>query len=176
MPAFASWEDVQARLGVPVEPEERSRATTLLELASDAIRTVARQRIDRASSSYTCAPAGSRILLPERPVVSIESVTDDSDIPYDGWSLDGDYLTDVAFAGRVTIEYTHGFDPVPLTIVGVCLEVVTRVWVNPGSVAAESYGSERVNYANTTGIVLTPAERQLVRETVRRGSQSVDIR
>lgn len=172
MAAFATHSELATRLGVELTTDEQSRATMLLGLASDVIRRAARQRIGRETSTIAVSTVGSRVLLPERPAVSIGAVSPDPG----GWSLDGDYLTGLPIGGTYSITYDHGYDPVPDTIKAVCLEVVVRVWVNPGNVAQESYGSERVTYGATSGLVLTDEERRAVRDVVRRGSQAIDVR
>lgn len=173
MAAFATHSDLATRLGETLTEDEQTRATALLTLASDVIRQAARQTIDQATSTITVRAVG-RVLLPQRPVVSIDSVlVDGSSV---GWTLDGDYLEGPWVGKTVEITYTHGFGTVPDAIKAVCVEVVTRVWVNPGKASQEAYGSERVSHGGTSGLVLTAEERKLVRETVRRGSQAVDIR
>lgn len=174
MAAFATHADLAARLGVTLSAGEQTRATTLLGLASDVIRRAARQNIDLATSTITVRGASGRVLLPQRPVISVASVSADSTTQE--FTIDGDYLTGYWGGQDIEIEYTHGFDPVPDAIKAVCLEVVTRVWVNPGNADQEAYGSERVSHGASTGLVLTDEERRAVRDVIRRGSQSVDIR
>jgi hypothetical protein len=173
--AFATHTDLAARLGVTLTADEQSRATTLLGLASDVIRRAARQNIDRATSTIKVISAADRVLLPQRPVISIDSVTRDGSAFVDHM-LDGDYLAGSWSGGTIQITYTHGYDPVPDAIKAICLEVVTRVWVNPGKADQEAYGSERVSHGANVGLVLTDEERKAVRDVVRRGSQSVDVR
>lgn len=170
MAAFATHSDLASRLGVTFASDEETRATGLLGLASDVIRRAARQQIDQGTSTVTVRGAAGRILLPERPVISINDVT-----PAGGWKLDGDYLVG-SWSGDVEVTYTHGFETIPDTIKAICLECVTRVWVNPGNASQEAYGSERVTHGASSGLILTPEERRAVRDVVRRGSQMVDIR
>lgn len=173
MAAFATHADLAVRLGETLTEAEQTRATALLGLASDVIRQAARQRIDRETSTIIVNAVG-RVLLPQRPVISIDSVEAEGSTL--DWDLDGDYLSGPWVGRTIEVTYTHGFDPVPDAIKAVCLEVVTRVWVNPGSASQEAYGSERVSHGAAIGLMLTAEERRTVRDVVRRGSQSVDIR
>lgn len=165
MTAFATHSDLATRLGIVLSEDEQSRAATLLGLASDMIRRAARQHITRATSTLKLKNAPGRVLLPERPAISLD----------DGpGEIDGDYLTGVS--GNIEFTYTHGFDPIPDAIKAICLEVVVRVWVNPGNTSQEAFGSERTSHGASTGLVLTAEERRAVKDVVRRGSQAVDIR
>lgn len=174
MAAFATSTDLAVRLGVDLTADEKVRADALLGLASDLIRKAARQEIDLKTSTVTFAGNVGRVLLPERPVGEVTSVMVDDD--FAEFTIEGDYLVGPFFGGRISVTYVHGFSPIPDAIKAVCLEVVTRVWVNPGNAAQEAYGSERVSHGATTGLVLTDDERRAVRDVVRRGSQMVDIR
>lgn len=174
MAAFATHSDLATRLGIVLSGAEQTRATALLGLASDVIRRAARQDIDQNTSTITVRGAAGRVLLPQRPVISVDTVTLDGTTQ--DFTLDGDYLAGYWSGQDLEITYTHGFDPVPDAIKAICLEAVTRVWVNPGNAAQEAYGSERVSHGASSGLLLTDEERRAVRDVVRRGSQAVDIR
>lgn len=174
MAAFATHTDLAARLGIDLAEGEQGRADTLLTLASDLIRRAARQDIDQGTTTFKVSGGIGRILFPQRPVVSVASVTVDG-ATLDGWTIDGDYLTGTWSGRELEITYTHGWNPVPDAIKAVCLEIVTRAWVNPGAVSQEGYGSERTSYP-AVGMTLTVDERKTIRDVVRRGSQAVDIR
>lgn len=194
---FATAAELAARLGVSFSAEEETRADSLLTLASGLIQREARQDIGLVEDDVfaTRATREQSILLPERPVVSVSSVTVGGSGVTD-WYLDGDELVrrsgwEVSLNGiegtagwgsrnvPLVVTYTHGYNPVPDAIKAVCLEAVTRVWVNPGSVMSERYGSEQVAYltqGTPTGLLLTPDERRAVKNVVRRGSESVNVR
>lgn len=188
MAAFATHQDLAARLGVTLTPAEQTRATTLLELASGVIQDAAGQRIELVEDD-TLTVRGSRestFLLPGRPVVSVASVAlDGVTLDPADWSLDDDTLVRRAGFGSpreaLVIVYTHGYPPqdVPPVVKGVCLEAVVRAWVNPGSVMTERVGSEQATYAlqgTPRGLLLTDAERRMVRRATRRGARSEALR
>lgn len=171
MEAFATPEDLAVRLGVTLTADEQTRASRLLDLASDMIRRAARQKITAGTSTVTVTPTGGRLLMPERPVAGVTAIS-----PQASFEIDGDYLAGLPVGQTFTLTYSHGWETIPDAIVAICLEVVTRVWVNPGNASQEAYGSERVTHGASTGLVLTDDERRAVRDVVRRGSQAVDIR
>jgi hypothetical protein len=105
----------------------------------------------------------------------------------DDWYLDGDELVRTTAAASSTfphvpasgwglpdeelvIVYTHGYATIPDAIKVIVLEAVVRVWVNPGAVMSERFGSEQSVYATQgtpNGLLLTEAERETVREMFR---------
>ena len=188
MAAFATHQDLAARLGVTLTSDEQTRATALLALASGLIRSVARQRIELVEDdTLTIRGSGeSTYLLPERPVVSVSSVTiNGTAADAATWWLEDDTLVRPGGFGStrwpLVIVYTHGYpaDEIPEAIKAVCLEAVVRVWVNPGSVVSERVGSEQTTYTlqgAPTGLLLTADERRAVRHAVRRGARSEVLR
>lgn len=183
MAEFATAEELAARLDLSLTEAEKARAKSLLALASGLVQQVARQVIERVEDDQLIrrGTPESTIRLPERPVESVSSVTLDGEAlaEDESWYRDGNELTRPAGWGRASealvITYTHGYTVIPDAIKAVVLEAVVRVWVNPGSVSQEGYGSERVAYADA-GLVLTREERRTVRRVVSRGSESVPLR
>lgn len=175
---FASPDELAARLGITMDADEQARATLLLGVATGLIvDAAAGQQIVYVADDVLTMPGTTdeRILLPQRPVVSIASITLDGTALVEGtdWWLDRNTLvripatTIVALTGihnemltyplwsgfgwpaqTLEITYTHGYDPAPLTVKAVCLEACVRVWVNPGSVARETIGAESTVYDN----------------------------
>lgn len=191
---FATPDDLAARLGITLTAEEQTRATALIASASGLIQAEAKQRIERVENDVLTINGTSdeRILLPERPVESVTSITLDGTPLSQGadWFLEGNSIVRVASVwsgvagvpdapfllgssfGRpnqtLTITYTHGFDPIPEVIKAICLEAVVRVWVNPGSVMRERMGSEQTDYHvlagdAPTGLLLSKAEQRMIR-------------
>lgn len=164
---------LEARLGVRFTSEEHVRATVLLGLASGLVRNRARQHLSLvAEESYERrGTPETRIRLPERPVTEITSVAiNDSVIDADEYLLDGDYLERVlgweTENDTITIVYSHGYASLPQVIQTVCLEAVCRVWVNPGNVQSEQYGSESIRYRDVAGLLLTDAEGRAVEQAL----------
>lgn len=186
MAQFATAAELGTRLGVTLTGPEQARAASLLELASGLIQRAARQAIEQVVNDTLIVRASAEptIRLPERPVSAVVALTlDGTQLGEDDWRLDGDELTYRAGWGwplgsAVAVTYDHGYEAIPDAIRAVCLEAVVRVWVNPGSVMTERYGSEAVAYAQEVarGLMLNADERRAVREAVRRGSESLSIR
>lgn len=192
--AFAAASDLASRLGITLTEDEQVRADALLGLATGVIKGEAGQEIERVEDDEITlrGTRERRILLPERPVVSVSSVTiDEVEIASTGWFVDGDHLVrrsswldfmdgldfegwDVA-AAEIAVTYTHGYDPVPGAIKAICLEAAVRAYVNPGSVGQESYGSERTSYP-VQGLTLTSAEKSTIRRTLGRRAGMLALR
>jgi hypothetical protein len=183
--AFVTAADFAQRLGVTLTGAETTDADDLLELASDIIRDETGQTIEAVAADELTRPGtwSNRLRLPERPVTAVNSVTLDAVAlaESDEWYLQGDELVRVAGSwggpeAVLVIDYDHGWATIPGAIRGVCLEMVARVWVNPGSVAQEGYGSEQVTYPSGNGLLLTDAERRTLDRVVRRGSGTITLR
>lgn len=185
MAQFASADDLAAQLGIELTENEESRADALLSLASGLIQDAARQTIELVENETVVMrrARGAVVLLAERPVVSVSSVLAGGDaLAADTYYLDGDCLVrsggtwgdllGVGFSGNdeLVVTYTHGYEEIPETIKGICVAAVVRAWVNPGAVAQEGYGSERVVYP-VQGMLLTAQERRALRKVTGRRSE-----
>ena len=186
MAAFATHQDLAARLGVTLTAEEQARASNLIEMATGLIQAETGQTISYVEND-TLTVRGTRegsYLLPQRPVVSVASVTIDGvAAAADTWWLEDEVLVRRGGFGSgrrpLVIVYSHGYEPVPDAIRAVCLEAVVRAWVNPGSVVSERVGSESTTFlqqGTPTGLLLTDAEKQTVRRVTRRGARSEALR
>lgn len=197
MSDFATADDFAARIGLTLSADEATRVTTLLGMASGLIRDAIGQTVSLVADDTLTMPGtlDDRIALPERPVQSVTSVAID-DVAIDDWYLDGDVIyrkprlvditSDDGFVGSelypvrtfgnpartLTIVYTHGYAPgdVPEVCRSTALEMVARVWVNPGNLVAESIGNVQSTYAQRTGeaprgLALMEVERRDLRRT-----------
>lgn len=186
MAQFATASELADRLGVSLSESEQTRARGLLELASGLIQSEARQTVEYVEDDELTRQGTEEasIRLPQRPVESVSSVTlAGVAIASDDWYVEGDSLVrEVGGWGHpdetLVIVYTHGYETIPEAIKVVCLEAVVRVWVNPGAVMNEGYGSERVSYTPGVprGLLLSEAEKQTIRDQFRRGAGSVQLR
>jgi hypothetical protein len=194
---FATANELAARLGITLAGGETTRANTLLSLASGLIQGETRQQIELVEDDELAVRGlvEGRILLPERPVVSVAAVSLNGEaVPSGGYYLDGDTLVrggggwtawldaQDGIGGRwgsnrtpLTVTYTHGYETIPDAIKAVCIEAAVRAYVNPGSVEQEAYGSERTSYG-AVGLTLTPEERRTVKRAVSRRSESLAVR
>ena len=122
--------------------------------ASARVRAYVRQQINAGTSSIEVrAPI---VLMPERPVRAIVSVTDaDGNVLEEGAHKDyvlrgGGILELPNEGGQVTVEYDHGFTTVPDEIVEVVCGVAARMAGQSDSAAAgviqETGGSESVSF------------------------------
>ena len=183
--ALATAEDLATRLGVALTPEETTRADALLARASGLVQDAAKQEIELVEDDVLTMRGTNeeRLLLPQRPVVSVASVTLDG-VEVGGWYVDGNVLVrdgcdqdgvTLNWWGRgfgsprqeLVVTYSHGFaaDAIPATVQAVVLEAVVRVWVNPGAVVGESHGSEQVQFMNgqPTGLLLMAHEEKALK-------------
>lgn len=177
MTQFATHDDLATRLGLTFTTAMQTRADALLTTASGVIQDIVKQDLSLVTDDTITIPGTTdeRILLPERPVVSVASVELDGTPLVEGssWYLDGDEivripasltlgvggLLDTEFVfplgtgfgweeQTLTIVYTHGYVTVPETVKAICLEMCVRVWVNPGSVARATVGDTATVYDN----------------------------
>lgn len=106
---LASDADVEAVLGRDLTSDEAARAGAILDKASELFRKESGQQFTAGTSEIRLRVRDEdTVLLPQRPVVSVESVTDD----------DGNALEFSLFKQAVTledrtvrwvrVEYTHG--------------------------------------------------------------------
>lgn len=190
MTAFATAADFADLTGLVLTSDEQTRADNLLDRASARIRETVKQNISLVNDDTLIRPGTTdrRILLPERPVVSVASVAIDGQ-PISDWYLVGNELVrrGIAYVDRIldewiydgrygaggfgweqqtlTIVYTHGYadDAIPEICRSIALEMVKRVWVNPGGVIQETVADTQVTYAPYAepprGLALTNTER-----------------
>lgn len=205
--AFATAADLAARLGIVLTSDEQTRATTLLAQASGLIQDVVGQTLALVTNDTLILPGTpeDRIKLPQRPVVSVASVSlgeiplvEGSDWYLEGSTiyriaafynrdfgmLNGPYLLGSTFGTplqTLTIVYTHGYTPaeIPATVKTICLEAVVRCFVNPGAVARETVGNTSTVYDNMrfspSGLILTDDERRTLKRKFGAGALSVSI-
>lgn len=206
--SFATPDDLATRFGITLTDVEVARVSALLADASEIIRDEVGQKIGLVAGDVYTIPGTNdeSIELPEHPVVSVASVTVDGTELVEGtdWYLDGDKVTRLRLTGTalidglpedtfllgtgagfglpdqtVQITYTHGYPETPGLVKGICLEMVSRVWVNPGSVARESVGDTQTVYESSrfspSGLLLTRDEQQALKRFFGVRADSVTI-
>jgi hypothetical protein len=188
--------------GLTLTTDEQTRADALLALASQLIQEETRQTIALVTGDVLSRKGSfsSRIRLKERPVVSVASVVlDGVTMDPTSYYIDRDELVrrnwssaiiDSSF-GRpwagwgfpysdLVITYTHGFAVVPGLVKQICMEMVVRVWANPGSVIQESVAGVQTTYAPYSapprGLLLTAAEKSDLRKRLGRPNGSISLR
>lgn len=189
---LAAQADVEAQLGRPCTPDEVSRVTGLLAVASSLIRSHTRQDFTQQQTVTTLRSVNATVKLPQRPVISVEDL---QAILRDGvlvgmplWYFDGiDTIGGVAVAddvvinlpawyatwwtGSVRVTYTHGYATIPDDVMQVCAGMVYRMFNSPGS-GQVGITSERVyryyeyqlaDGANSGQIVLSASDKVILK-------------
>ncbi|WP_415956430.1 hypothetical protein [Streptomyces sp. 021-4] len=162
LPALATVDQLGAWM--QTEPDELPESAALvLDVASAIVRREARQAFTRGTSSATLHPHGGWVVLPQRPVVSVQEVRAGGQlVPAERWQLVRDRLR-LTDDRPVTVTYTHGYTAVPGDVLAVVLTLAGRVLTNPSDLRQESVGSVSVTYsAETIGASLAPADRDLL--------------
>lgn len=172
MPAFADASVLAEFTGD--ESLDSARGTMLLESASAIIRNHCRQQFDLVEDDEVELRGtwSNRLLLPERPVVSVTSAA------IDGTDVAFHRVRDQLFRGAagawnirtksdrghwggpqalVTVVYTHGFEEIPGAIEAVCLQVAARAAHNPSSYGNVTIGGFRAG-GMSQPLTLTAAE------------------
>ena len=113
MDAFATVDDLAARLNRTFSVEEEAWITTLLEDASTYLRedVIGLQVFPQSSSTFTAWPDGAgEIQLPQQPVITVDAVEQDSEaIEYT--HRDGVIFVDTC--EPVDITFTYGYELAP---------------------------------------------------------------
>lgn len=159
---LASPEDLATRLGVePYAAAERDQVEALLGDASDELRSILGQPINRMTSTVTLyASRHGRVDLPAFPVVSIGSVE------LDGVEVDpGCYrvqdktlhLPMVCRGDEVVVTFTHGWDEIPgelvkwTCVLGAAMKSGVDATGSLGMIAGVGQSSEAIDdYQHTT--------------------------
>ncbi|MEU4005622.1 hypothetical protein AB0F32_24420 [Streptomyces albidoflavus] len=161
LPALATLDELAGWM--QVEPDDLpDSAGMVLDIVSAIVRAEARQTFTRRTSTAVLYPDACRVSLPQRPVVSVESVTDEGGSPL-AYRLRRDviHLDKPAEATRVT--FTHGYSKVPGDVLAVALTAAQRVVSNPRDYRQETVGAISVTYAaETIGASLSQADRDLL--------------
>lgn len=160
---LASKTDVEAALGRTLTPEETAKVGSILDKASELFRIRSGQQFTFGDSLVRLKVNGGSVRLPQRPVVSVSSVTDDDDtgVPFD---LFGSVLTVPRTSDRfVRVQYKHGGD-VP-EVVRLCIAEVAKKVLSIDPKAA----SGLTQFGRTLG----PFSRQYTYATWAQGGQTM---
>lgn len=163
---LAAVTDVAALMPRALTSDETTRAAALLSSASSRIRGITRQDFTQSQTTNVIAPVDNQIILPQRPVISVDSVgrvnaDGTSILPYSVWTWDGaatimlgppsaiinapEVWTDEDWFWRnvsYQIKYTHGYSVIPDDVIDIAASMVMRVLMAPGSpgVVGETIG------------------------------------
>lgn len=109
---LASVTDVESVMGRDLTSDEAARVESVLNKASELFRRESGQQFTAGTSENRLrVRGGDQVFLPQRPVVSVDSVTDDSGDVLEFTSR-GQVVTLTSPKGVswVVVEYTHGGD------------------------------------------------------------------
>lgn len=172
MSNFATVADIEAFLQITITGDavKESAAAQALEWASEVIRLYCRQKIDEVFDDVLTldSSGGTRLFLPELPVLSVEAVVEDGE----ALTIDDDYkLGQWGILHRIganwatgiqiiTITYSHGWYDIPDGIVAVCTRAASRAYQSglksassdgvPG-IASKSLGDFSVSFQSEAG-------------------------
>lgn len=164
MEAFATEAQLQTHL--ELDSIDAVRAELLLANASAAIRAEVGQVLSLVTDDeVTVDPDGGLLLLPEIPVLSVSAVTvDDVALDPTAWHVRRSgvlRVTSVLYpTSTVQVTYTHGLDPLPDALRGLCLQIAGRLYSNPESLTSETVGAWSGSRGPLGGIVLSEDEKR----------------
>jgi hypothetical protein len=197
--AFATTDDLRVELGITTFTEDQeARALRRIDGATGAIQRYTRQTIELTSGDVAILTGSwtPALVLPELPVTAVTSVvidgetlTADTDYQFDGqrtlWR--GDAVHDWSdwpwryprphechWGGpetKITVTYSHGFDPVPPEVVEICVAMALRGWDTPTGATSETIGSWSASYGTSVAggaVSMTREERRILNELRRR--------
>ena len=126
---LASDADVVEQLGRGLTSSEAAKVAAKLKKASELFRKEARQTFTPARSTRRLKVNGGEVRLPESPVTTIHSVTDDDGNAI-AWDHDFGVTLRVPLLSHrfVRVDYSHGDDEVPELVVATVAEVVARTF------------------------------------------------
>lgn len=156
--AFATYTDMQYRLGVTLDVDEQARATQILADATGLVKQAAGQEIELVTDDVLIRRGvdSNRLRLPQRPVVSVSAITSQyygysaQSLAQDQWYLDGDTLVRYGFASwfgpeyELMITYTHGWTTVPIVAKAITLEAALRAWPAQNDVLLTQFEEDRL--------------------------------
>lgn len=193
MASLASVSDVSALLG---ETVDETRCEALLEQASAQFRLMALQDFELQTSSLVLRLVAGHVILPKRPVVSVDDVqvvnTDGTaGFSATGWIFDGISKVSVGDLGwlvngpnilptdTVLVTWTHGFAEVPADVRWSVAQMVARALSSPApaGITQESIGGYQYSLGAYTasGAASMTREEQAVAARYRPRQSSVAV-
>jgi hypothetical protein len=203
---LATVADVQARYPATLSTADQARVQALLGDASSVIRAYTRQQFTSSQTTDRIRPIGSKALLPQRPVVSVDAVAivdvlqanNLLPIPLSAWIWDGgseiwlgqmdvvlNLPEDVLDLYRyntplLQVTYTHGYAAIPDAVVAVTCSMVLRNFDLPGAqgVASQQVGpyGYRLSPTGQDGILALSDSERAALAPYRRQLATVELR
>ena len=164
---LATVDQLAAYLQQPLAANDPS-ATLMLGIASAMVRDELQQDLDYVADDVVLLDPinGAFLTLPQMPVTAVSMVEYwDLALTVPGWTTADpstytvskrlgmlSLLPDLGVLWPTTPEsyrvtYSHGFNPIPNGLVGVCLGVAARTYSTPAGAESERIGGYQVKYA-----------------------------
>jgi len=164
---LATVDQLASFMQLPLASDDPT-ATLLLDIASGMVRDYLKQQLDQATDDVVLLDPinGAYLMLPELPVASVSLVEylDASVSPAVWTTADPSTYTVSARLGMIAgspgcgiywpstpaswrVTYTHGYSPIPSSLVGVVLGVAARAYSSPAGIELERIGGYQVKYA-----------------------------
>jgi hypothetical protein len=150
--SYVTIADYEQWAGV-TDDDDVPRVTVSLEAACDAVRDYIGQTIDLVTDDAMEIPGSGTqfLLLPELPVVSVASITDEDAEAVDDWTLRDSgilYRREGWAHGHIyTVTNTHGWATVPADIKIATFQVASSLASSQsGTIQQESIGGYSVSY------------------------------
>lgn len=182
MDAFATADDLAARLNRVFTEDEEEWVTTLLEDASTYLRSVmGYDYYPQTTSTIEAYPSGGRVDLPQIPVVSVDSVErDGEDVDY---TYRPYYIT-VDCDDAVDVTFTWGYTEAPPELVRLSCVLVSNALVTLengigltagglSSVALDDFKLAWADAGAGAGMVLPEIQEQALRRQFGKGDAAV---
>lgn len=181
--AFATADDLAARLNRVFTAEEEAWVTVLLEDASAYLRSevIGQQVFPQTEVTFDDWPTAGRIDLPQFPVVEISSVQRDSeDIDY---TYRPGYIT-VSGDDVVEVTYTFGLEEAPEDLIRLTCVLVSsallpleqNIGLTAGGLSSVQLDDFKIAWADaggSSGMVLPPIQSAAVRRAFGRGDMII---
>lgn len=146
--AFTTGAEVASFLDRADDADLVARADVVAELVTALMRSYTRQTIT-AVADDTAVVEGSalrRLVLGERPVTAVTSVSLDGEVVTDHrWTRSGALWREGGWGGpdrEVEVTYSHGYSELPADLAGACLTASARMVSNPEQLSREEINIE----------------------------------
>lgn len=184
---IATTEQLAAALGQTFSAAQEIAAAQALDTAAAAIRRHTGQHITLVEDDVAVLQGtwARELVLPQWPVVSVSAVMLNGFTVATGtWILSGggklyrgnlpifngpdDWGGDLFLSSwlgpmaSVSVTYTHGFDPCPADVTGICLAAAGRLLTNPAGLKGETIGDYSYVGGDAVQGILTEGEMALL--------------
>ena len=165
--ALATIADLEAVLRKSIDPND-TEALSAINVASAMVEAYLGMRVELVEGEIITMDGNGHgvLLLPEYPVVSVNSIEEDGENLIEGDDYEWSETGQLRRLGRrwtkklraIDIDYDHGYGTVPTAITGVVAAVAARAYDTPVTVRQESIGNYSVTYGGTPGVTLQAME------------------